>query len=94
MSRPARDPKQAESLLPEVSFEEAIKQLEAIVEAMESDELPLETLLSKFEEGARLAKFCQGKLTEAEVRVKTLEKTVEGAFEMRAMEPAEVPSED
>ncbi len=94
MSRPARDPKQAESLHPEVSFEEAIKQLEAIVEAMESDELPLETLLAKFEEGAKLAKFCQEKLTEAEVRVKTLEKTVEGTFEMRAMEPAEAPSED
>ena len=79
---------------PEVSFEEAIKQLELIVEGMESDELPLEAMLGKFEEGAKLARFCQQKLTEAEVRVKTLEKTVEGNFEMRAMELAQDPSED
>ena len=32
-------------------FEEALKKLEGIVEAMESDELPLETHLAKYEEG-------------------------------------------
>lgn len=94
MSRPTREPKSGEGLRVEVSFEEAIAQLEGIVEAMESDELPLETLLAKFEEGAKLAKFCQDKLAEAEVRVKTLERSVEGAFEMRSMEPSEAPSED
>jgi len=47
-----------------LSFEEALKKLEGIVESMESDELPLETLLARFEEGTRLAKICQSKLTE------------------------------
>ncbi len=94
MSRPVRDPLQPEKLPSETSFEEAVCQLEAIVEAMESDELPLETLLSKFEEGAKWAKFCQEKLAAAELRVKTLEKSVEGAFELRAMQPPEAPVED
>ena len=47
-------------------FEEALKKLEGIVEAMEADDLPLETLLAKYEEGARLVKICQEKLAEAE----------------------------
>ena len=41
-------------------FEEALKKLESLVEAMESDDLPLETLLSKYDEGTKLVKICQG----------------------------------
>jgi len=37
-------------------FEEALKKLEGIVEAMESDDLPLETLLARYEEGTKLVK--------------------------------------
>jgi exodeoxyribonuclease VII small subunit len=57
----------------DLSFEEAVKKLEGIVESMESDELPLETLLSRFEEGKRLAKICQSKLAEAELKIQQLE---------------------
>lgn len=57
----------------ELSFEEAVEKLEGIVESMESDELPLETLLARYEEGTRLAKVCQSKLTEAELKIQQLE---------------------
>ena len=56
-------------------FEEALKRLETIVEAMESEDLPLETLLSRYEEGTRLAKVCQAKLADAELKIQKLEKT-------------------
>jgi len=59
-------------------FEEALKKLEGIVEAMESDELPLETLLAKYEEGSKLVKVCQEKLAEAELKIQQLEKTAAG----------------
>ena len=55
-------------------FEEALKKLEGIVEAMESDDLPLETLLTKYEEGSKLVKICQEKLSEAELKIQQLEK--------------------
>ena len=55
-------------------FEEALKKLEGIVEAMESGDLPLETLLAKYEEGTRLAQICQAKLGEAELKIQQLEK--------------------
>ena len=68
----------------DLPFEEALKKLEGIVEAMESDDLPLETLLARFEEGTRLAQVCQAKLAEAEVRIQQLEQTAAGAFELKA----------
>ncbi len=59
-------------------FHEALKKLESIVESMESGELPLETLLARFEEGIRLVKSCQAQLENAELRIQKLEKTAAG----------------
>ena len=66
-------------------FEEALKKLEAIVDAMESEELPLETLLAKYEEGNRLAKVCQDKLAEAELKIQQLEKTTAGELKLKPL---------
>ena len=70
-----------------LQFEDALKKLEGIVDAMESQELPLEQLLSKFEEGTRLAKVCQEKLAEAEVKIKQLEKTAGGEMKLKPLSP-------
>lgn len=59
-------------------FEEALEKLESIVETMEAGDLPLETLLSRFEEGTRLAAICQSKLAEAELKIQKLEKNAAG----------------
>jgi exodeoxyribonuclease VII small subunit len=59
-------------------FEEALKRLEGIVDAMENDDLPLETLLAKYEEGTRLAQSCQTRLSEAELKVQQLERKSNG----------------
>jgi exodeoxyribonuclease VII small subunit len=70
-------------------FEEALKKLETIVEAMESEELPLETLLAKYEEGTRLSKICQEKLAEAELKIQVLEKGAAGELTLKPMAPPE-----
>jgi exodeoxyribonuclease VII small subunit len=62
----------------ELPFEEALQKLESIVETMESGDLPLETLLARFEEGTRLVKTCQAKLEEAELKISKLEKNAAG----------------
>ena len=67
-------------------FEEALKQLEGIVEAMESDELPLEALLARYEEGTKLIKICQEKLAEAEVKIRQLEKSAAGEMKLKQLE--------
>lgn len=70
-------------------FEDALKKLESIVEAMESDDLPLETLLAKYEEGARLAKICREKLSEAELKIQQLEKTADKEMKLKPFETEE-----
>ena len=69
-------------------FEEALKKLQAIVEAMEAEDLPLEGLLAKYEEGTRLARTCQEKLAEAEVKIQRLETNAGGDLELRPLPPA------
>jgi exodeoxyribonuclease VII small subunit len=64
-------------------FEEALKKLESLVEAMESGDLPLETLLAKYEEGVKLVKICQEKLAEAELKIQQLEKNVAGEMKLK-----------
>ena len=68
-------------------FEEALKKLETIVEAMESGDLPLETLLAKYEEGTKLAQICQAKLGEAELKIQQLEKTASGQMKLKPLSP-------
>lgn len=57
---------------PEPTFEEALVQLEALVNSMESGEIPLDTLVEKFEEGSKLVKQCETRLKQAELKVQKL----------------------
>jgi exodeoxyribonuclease VII small subunit len=68
-----------------VPFEEALQKLESIVEGMESGDMPLESLLAKYEEGVKLAKICQDKLAEAELRIQQLEKTAGGELKLKPL---------
>lgn len=70
-------------------FEEALKKLEAIVEAMEADDVPLETLLTQYEEGTKLVKICQEKLAEAELKIQKLEKNAAGEMTLKAVDLSE-----
>ena len=63
----ARAPKSA------ATFETALAQLEEIIHAMESGDMPLESALSSYKQGIELIKLCQGKLADAEQQLKILE---------------------
>lgn len=58
--------------LKEMTFEEALQELEAIVAQLEAGDLTLEASLTLFERGQTLAKRCQGQLDEASLRVEQL----------------------
>jgi exodeoxyribonuclease VII small subunit len=85
MSKPARA---AANAADEMPFQEALQKLETIVEAMESGDLPLETMLARFEEGTKLARQCQAKLEEAEIKIQQLEKNAAGEFSLKPLEEA------
>lgn len=80
--------KDADNVPPDMQnlpFEEAVKKLETIVETMESQDLPLETLLKKYGEGTQLAGMCQTMLNEAELKIQKLEKNSKGEFVLKAV---------
>lgn len=62
------NPAQIENL----SFEEAIAELEQLVSTMEQGDLPLEAALGAFEKGIQLANLSQQKLKQAEQKIKML----------------------
>lgn len=62
-----------------LSFEAALAKLEAIVESMETGEVPLAELLARFEEGNKLLRHCESRLKEAELKIEQLKKERDGA---------------
>lgn len=62
----------SEEQSPKLNFEDALSQLENLVERMESGELSLEESLASFEQGVNLTRLCQKALAEAEAKVSIL----------------------
>jgi exodeoxyribonuclease VII small subunit len=71
----------------EQTFETAIERLEAVVREMESDKLPLEDLLVRYEEGTKLVKVCEARLQRAEKRIQIIAKNAAGEARLEEFEP-------
>lgn len=54
------------------SFEEALEELEDMVETMESGQLPLEQLITSYERGASLVDHCESVLNDARKRLELI----------------------
>lgn len=65
----ARNQSRSEPDLSQLSFEEALRRLEEVVEDLEGGELSLAAALERFEEGMRLRAECLKRLREAEAKV-------------------------
>ena len=62
----------------EPSFEKALDNLEKIVEKLEDGDLTLDETIKKFEEGVKLARLCEKKLSAAQKKVSLLTKDEKG----------------
>jgi exodeoxyribonuclease VII small subunit len=60
------------------SFEASLEALERIVQQLESGDLPLEKSLELFEQGVRLSRECQERLSQAERRIEVLLRDPQG----------------
>ena len=65
-----------------LTFEQALEELEALVARMEDGKLPLEASLAAYQRGAQLIKFCESKLSDAQARIAILE-----GGELRDLDP-------
>ena len=61
-----------------INLEKSLADLEALVEELESGDLPLDKAMKKFEEGIKLTRGCQAALKEAEQKVEILMKSAGG----------------
>ena len=62
-----------------INLEKSLADLEALVEELESGDLPLDQAMKKFEEGIKLTRGCQAALKDAEQKVEILLKSAGGA---------------
>lgn len=60
------------SELDALSFEDALRELDLLVERLEGEELPLEEAIALFERGQLLLARCQQQLAAAELKVRQL----------------------
>lgn len=70
----------------ELSYEDAVKRLEEIVNLLEQREASLEESLDLFKEGMALSKICEQKLAAMEEEISKLQLTSEGKIEEKAVE--------
>ena len=63
--------------LADLSFEQALGELEATVQRLEEGDLALEEALALYERGMRLAQYCSDLLDKAELQVEQL--TIKGS---------------
>jgi exodeoxyribonuclease VII small subunit len=66
-------------------FEQALDELDTLVRQMESGELGLDGSIAAYRRAAELAKYCQGRLANAEQEIRKLDGEV-----LRPLDPAEL----
>ncbi|GAA4476751.1 exodeoxyribonuclease VII small subunit [Gluconacetobacter aggeris] len=72
--------------LSQLSFEDALAQLEDIVRKLEGGQLRLQDAIASYERGAALRRHCESKLNEADARVQAIIQRADGALETKSMD--------
>ena len=63
----------------DITFEQAIKELEDIVRKLESGQVDLESAIKDYERGNQLRTICEQKLNDAKLKVETIIKNQDGS---------------
>lgn len=71
----------------DLSFEDALKALEAIVQQLERGQVKLDEAISAYERGALLKRHCERKLAEAKMKVEKIVFSADGTV---ATQPADL----
>ncbi len=68
------------------SFEEAIEELEKVVNELENENLSLDESVNKFQEGMKLSKYCNELLESAEKKISILVENSDGTIEEKSFD--------
>lgn len=75
-----------------LTFEQAMERIQSTIEAMENDSLPLEKMIEKYEEGIKLIRFCESKLTMAEKKIHIITQKAQGQTDESHFLPPSIPN--
>ena len=59
--------------LEKLSFEEAMKELELLVDSLDKGDISLDEAIAAYDRGSQLKDYCQKKLNEAKMKVETIQ---------------------
>ena len=59
-----------------ITFEQAIEELETIINRLEEGDVPLDQTIELYEKGSELKEFCEKKLQSAEVKIKKINQKI------------------
>jgi exodeoxyribonuclease VII small subunit len=78
----------------ELDFEQALSELEQLVERLERGDLPLDEALKTFERGVELTRHCQSSLKAAQQKVEILlKRSAQGGLDAETAQPFTPPDE-
>lgn len=80
MTKPAPAPQKTNADIAGLSFEAAMKELEAIVRALESGSADLDKAIADYERGNALKTHCLAKLSEAKLKVEQIQTRADGTL--------------
>lgn len=70
----------SKTALKDLSFEDALGELEGIVRALETGQAPLEQSITQYERGIALKKHCETRLREAREKVEKITVSADGSL--------------
>ncbi len=73
----------------ELSFEEALTQLETLVRELESGRIKLDDAVTAYEKAVALKKFCENKLKAAQLKIEKIELTPDGELTTTPLDKVE-----
>ena len=69
-----------------ISFEEALQKLEAIVVALESGQTKLDDAVEAYEKATKLKQICEQKLKSAELKIEKIEQQANGELQVAPLD--------
>ena len=79
----------SETQLNELSFEEALQQLEVLVRELESGRIKLDDAVAAYEKAVALKKLCEDKLKAAQLKIEKLEQSANGELKTTPLDAVE-----
>lgn len=76
----------SDTAIKDMSFEDALAELEAIVRQLEAGDAPLEESITIYQRGAKLKAHCEGKLKSAQLKVEKIVLAPDGSASTEAFD--------